>query len=61
VKSLRGNLNNDCDDENCRENYRANEIPKIHRHGHCVSGGLAQRSGSDLDDPEDDGYLWNFG
>ncbi len=42
-------------DEDRREHSGRGEVAEVHRHRQCVARGLAQRSGEDLEHPEQQG------
>ena len=70
VKFLRLDLHEHRGNENDAEDCRADKIAGAlgfggsfaqPRHGDGVAAGLAQRGRQDLDDPEEQRYLWNLG
>jgi hypothetical protein len=48
------------DGEDSRKDRRSIQVAEIHRHGHGVTAGLAERRREYLDDPECQGDFGNF-
>ena len=60
MKLLRPNLRPHCDRKKHKENNRARRVPQVQRHGERVATGFAQRSRSNLDNPETDRDFRHF-
>src|SRR5450432_3183309 len=60
MEALCGDLGSHRDDEDGRKDASADQISKIHRHGHRIATGLPKRCRENLDDPEVERHFRNF-